>query len=269
MPVLAYGGLEIEYADAGDGPAVVLIHCSVSGLRQWRSLTEVLADRYRVRALNLYGYGATTPWPAQETQTLEAQARIVVAACAGLGEPVALVGHSFGGTVALKAATLLGSSVGSMVLIEPNPVYLLAQGGRDEEFAEVRALRDHVKRFGALGDWEAVAERFADYWVGDGAWDAMPETRRAAFTALLPPNFHEWDAAMGEGSTVEHLAGLGCRTLVLSDPATRRPIRAIAEILAQACPDWRFRDIPAGGHMAPLTRPDLVNPMVCAFLDAG
>ena len=233
MPVLSHGGLEIEYSDAGDGPAVVLIHCSVSGIRQWRSLTEVLADRYRVRALNLYGYGATTPWPERETQTLEAQARIVVAACEGLGEPVSLVGHSFGGTVALKAATLLGSRVGSMVLIEPNPVYLLAQGGRDEEFAEVRALRDHVKRFGALGEWEAVAERFADYWVGDGAWSAMPEDRRAAFAGLLPPNFHEWDAAMGERTTVERPgrarvpdAGHERPRHAAADPRDRRDPRA-------------------------------------------
>ena len=269
MPVLVHGGLDIEHSDAGEGRAVVLIHCSVSGIRQWRSLTEVLADRYRVRAINLYGYGATTPWPDGELQTLEAQARLVVAACDDCGEPVSLVGHSFGGTVALKAATLLGPRLASMVLIEPNPVYLLSQAGRDEEFAEVCALRDHVKRFGALGDWEAVAERFADYWVGDGAWAEMPEARRAAFAELLPPNFHEWDAAMGERTTVEDLAALDSRTLVMTDPATRRPIRAIAEILAQACPGWTFQDIPAGGHMAPLTRPDLVNPMVRAFLDEG
>jgi pimeloyl-ACP methyl ester carboxylesterase len=269
MPVLARGALQIEYSDAGEGPAVVLVHCSVSGLRQWRSLTEALSARYGVRALNLYGYGETTPWPAGETQTLAAQARLVVAVCEGLGEPVSLVGHSFGGTVALKAATLLGPRVGSMVLIEPNPVYLLAQAGRDEEFAEVRALRDHVKHFASLGDWRAVAERFADYWVGDGAWNAMPEPRRAAFAGLLPPNLHEWDAAMEEQTTAEHLSALACRTLVITDPATRRPIRAIAEILAQACPAWTFRDIPAGGHMAPMTRPDLVNPIVREFLDAA
>ena len=269
MPVLSHGDLEIEHSDAGAGPAVVLVHCSVSGIRQWRALTDELSDRYAVRALNLYGYGATTPWPEGETQTLAAQARLVAAASDGLGEPIALVGHSFGGTVALKAATLLGTRVGSMVLIEPNPMYLLGQGGREEEFAEVCALRDHVKRHGALGEWHAVAERFADYWVGDGAWSAMPEGRREAFAALLPPNFHEWDAAMGEQTTIAQLAALECRTLVLSDPATRRPIRAIAELLAQACPRWTFRDIPAGGHMAPLTRPDLVNPMIAAFLDAG
>jgi len=269
MPVLAHGDLEIEHSDAGDGPAVVLVHCSVSGIRQWRSLTETLSGSYRVRALNLYGYGATTRWPEGETQTLEAQARLVVAACEGLGEPVALVGHSFGGTVALKAATLLGRRVGSLVLIEPNPLYLLAQGGREEEHAEVCALRDHVKRFGALGDWEAVGERFAEYWVGEGAWGAMPDARRAAFAELLPPNFHEWDAALDEPTTVAELAAIECRTLVMSDPATRRPIRAIAEILAGACPGWTFHDIPAGGHMAPLTRPDLVDPVIRAFLDAA
>jgi pimeloyl-ACP methyl ester carboxylesterase len=269
MPVLAHGDLEIEHSDAGDGPPVVLVHCSVSGIRQWRSLTEALSGRYRVRALNLYGYGATTSWPEGERQTLAAQARLVAAACEGLAAPVSLVGHSFGGTVALKAAGLLGARVGSMVLIEPNPLYLLAQGGRWEEHAEVCALRDHVKQFGALGDWNAVAERFAEYWVGDGAWSAMPDARRAAFAALLPPNFHEWDAALDEQTTVADLARLACRTLVMSDPATRRPIRAIAEILAEACPGWAFHDIPAGGHMAPLTRPDLVDPVIRAFLDAG
>jgi pimeloyl-ACP methyl ester carboxylesterase len=68
---------------------------------------------------------------------------------------------------------------------------------------------------------------------------------------------------------VAEIAALACRTLVMSDPATRRPIRAIAEILAEACPAWTFHDIPAGGHMAPLTRPDLVDPVIRAFLDEG
>ena len=43
-------------------------------------------------------------------------------------------------------------------------------------------------------------------------------------------------------------------------------LRAIAESLHAARPDWTYVSIPAGGHMAPLTRPDLVNPMVASFL---
>jgi pimeloyl-ACP methyl ester carboxylesterase len=125
-----------------------------------------------------------------------------------------------------------------------------------------------VKRFGALGDWRSVAERFADYWLGDGAWSAMPEKRRAAFAQAVPPNFHEWDAVMGETTTIDEWAALPATTLVVSDPGTRRPIREIVELLAEAAPHWAFRTITEGGHMAPLTRPDLINPIVREFLDA-
>lgn len=72
--------------------------------------------------------------------------------CEGAGSPVHLVGYSFGGSVALKAAELLGSRVGSLVLLEPNPFYLLQQAGRTEAYLEARSLRDHVKCFGSLGD---------------------------------------------------------------------------------------------------------------------
>jgi pimeloyl-ACP methyl ester carboxylesterase len=269
MPVLSKGALKIDYADDGQGRPVVLIHSSVSANRQWRALTDALKDRYRVLAVNLFGYGETTTWPGDAPQSLYAQAQLILALCEDLGSPVHLVGHSFGGSVALKAALLLGSRVGSLILLEPNPFYLLRQGGRTLAFLESRGLRDHVKCFGSLGDWPKVAERFAEYWLGDGSWDTMTDKRRAAFAESLPPNFHEWDAVMDEETTVEEWQGLSARTLVVSDKETRLPIREIVEIFATACPHWSFRSIAEGGHMAPLTRPELINPIVREFLDAG
>jgi hypothetical protein len=46
-------------------------------------------------------------------------------------------------------------------------------------------------------------------------------------------------------------------------------IREIVAIFAEACPHWTFHAIAGGGHMAPLTRPEPVNPVVRHFLDAG
>jgi pimeloyl-ACP methyl ester carboxylesterase len=262
-----------DEADAGvrdgQGQPVILIHSSVSGNRQWRGLVEVLKDRYRVLAVNLFGYGDTTAWPGTAPQSLYAQARLVLALCEEAAGPVHLVGHSFGGSVALKAALLLGPRVGSLVLLEPNPFYLLKQCGRTQAYLESRSLRDHVKCFGSLGDWPAVAERFADYWLGDGSWSAMPERRRASFVESLAPNVYEWDAVMDEETTVEEWKALTVRTLVVSDAGTRRPIREIVDIFRTACPHWSFRSIPEGGHMAALTRPELINPIVREFLDAG
>lgn len=269
MPVLVKGTLKIDYTDDGQGQPVVLIHSSVSANRQWRALTEALKDRYHVLAINLFGYGETTPWPGTSPQSLYAQAQLVLALCEELGAPVHLVGHSFGASVALKAARLLGPRVGNLVLLEPNPFYLLKQHGRTQAFLESQSLRDHVKCFGSLGDWPRVAERFADYWLGDGSWSAMPEKRRAAFAQCLPPNFHEWDAVMEEETTVEEWKALTARTLVVSDTATRLPIREIVAIFVNACPHWTFHTLAEGGHMAPLTRPAVINPVIREFLDAG
>ncbi len=269
MTVLSNGTINIDFTDDGAGQAVILIHSSVSGNRQWRSLIEALKDRYRVIAVNLYGYGETTPWPGTSPQTLYAQAQLIAAFCEEIDAPVHLVGHSFGGSVALKAAMLLGTQIESLTLLEPNPFYLLKQGGRTHAFLEARALRDHVKCYGALGDWRKVAERFADYWNGDRSWSTMPEKRRSAFAEAFAPNFYEWDAVMDEETTIEELKSLTVRTMVVSDKETRLPIRAIVDLFTTACPHWLFRTIAEGGHMAPLTRPELINPIVRAFLDEG
>jgi hypothetical protein len=97
----------------------------------------------------------------------------------------------------------------------------------------------------------------------------MPDKRHAACAKSLSPNFHEWDVVMDEQTTIEELKTLTPITLVVSDKATRLPVRDIVEIFAQASPHWSFRYIGEGGRMAPLTRPDLINPIVREFLDAG
>lgn len=67
---------------------------------------------------------------------------------------------------------------------------------------------------------------------------------------------------------VEDWDRLPCATLMVSDPETVRPVREITNLLRKSCPTWMFREIAAGGHMAPITRPDLINPLVAKFLDA-
>jgi pimeloyl-ACP methyl ester carboxylesterase len=228
MPLVSKGKLTVDYTEQGRGDPVVLIHSSVSGNRQWRALGDALADRYRALAINLFGYGETTPWPGNTSQSLYAQACLVLALAEGESK-LHLVGHSFGASVALKAALLLGERVGKLVLIEPNPFSLLKQQGRTGAFLEARALRDHVKCFGSVGDWDAV---------------------------------------MDEETTLEGWKSVAARTLVLSGSQTRRSIREIVEIFAAACPHWSFQQIRDAGHMAALTHPELVNPLVRQFLDS-
>jgi pimeloyl-ACP methyl ester carboxylesterase len=259
--------IKADYLEAGSGPVVMLVHSSVSGARQWRRLMDDLKDDFHVRAVNLYGYGKTPAWLSDAPQSLDDQARLVETALPTSADTVSLVGHSFGGSVAMKLAARLAGRVTKLVLLETNPFYLLEQAGQADAFAEAMDLRNCVKRLGALGEWATAAEQFADYWGGAASWQNTPAERRNTFVEVLKPNYFEWDAVMEETTPVEQWARLLPRsTLLVSDPNTVLPIREITAILRRSCPMWRYKEIAGGGHMAPLTRPDLVNPLVRSFL---
>jgi pimeloyl-ACP methyl ester carboxylesterase len=262
--------IAVDVIEAGrTGPIVMLVHSSVSGARQWSRLMDDLKDRFRVRAVNLFGYGRTPAWQPGRLQSLDDQARLVEAALPPDARDIHLVGHSFGATVAMKTAARLWGRVSKLVLIETNPFNLLAQHGRTDAFAEAMALRDCVKAFGGRGEWETAAEIFADYWSGAGTWRGMRPERRDAFAQALKANTFEWDAVMNDVTTADQWATwLPEDTLLIADSRSALPIREINTILRRACPAWIYHDVPGAGHMAPLTRPDLINPIVRTFLCA-
>lgn len=256
----------VDLLEAGSGPLVVLIHSSVAGARQWRKLIESLSGSHHVKAVQLFGYGTTPPWTQSRKQTLSDQAELIEFVVGGTAGQVDIIGHSFGGAVAMKAAARLGSRVRNLLLLEPNPFDLLRQAGRTDAYREVQGLRDVIKTRGAADDWLSAAEVFADYWSRAGTWVAMQADRRSAFAKAIKPNFHEWDAVMGETTSLSAWVDrLPRTTTVVYDANTVRPILDLVELFRQGT-DWNIQRIPQGGHMAPLTRPDIVNPIVQAAL---
>lgn len=260
---------KVDIIEAGHGPPVLLIHSSVAGAAQWRRLMEELGPRRRTIAPNLFGYGATPAWTGPAPQTVGDQAALVLAALPRGDAPVSLVGHSFGGVVAMEAARRLAGRARRLVLVEPNPFPLLRMHGHRRAYDEAVALGDRIRRAAAREEWRAAAATFADYWTGPGSWAAMPEARRDRFAAALRPNLHEWDAVLGETTTLaEWRAALPARTTVIAADDTVRTIRRIVALMREACPGWRIEAIPEGGHMAVLSRPETVNPLIRAALGA-
>jgi hypothetical protein len=94
----------------------------------------------------------------------------------------------------------------------------------------------------------------------------MPSERRAAFVGALPPNYHEWDAVLGDESLIEGVSRMPAETTVVWARNTKRPMAEAVEVLREQAPHWRFCELAEGGHMFPLTRPDLVNPLIASFL---
>ena len=119
-----------------------------------------------------------------------------------------LVGHSFGGSVALKAALLLGERASRLVLLEPNPFHLLQQAGRDAAWREISGLREDVTGRIAAGDWPRRAQRSSPTTGSATApGDAMPEGAAPPSPRRCRPNLYEWQAVMDEQTRVEELRG--------------------------------------------------------------
>ncbi len=105
MPHLNVNGINIHYQQAGTGPDVVLIHAFTSNMAIWMltGLVQHLSDEFRVTVYDLRGHGVSEVPPTGYTSAEMVEDLHQLHAALSLG-PAYLVGHSFGGVVAMHAA---------------------------------------------------------------------------------------------------------------------------------------------------------------------
>lgn len=167
---------------------VLALHCSGADHRQWRKLRTALEPEFELIAPDFYGCEATGPWHGARRFSLAEEAAAIIELIDDLNEPVHLVGHSYGGGVALKVAIERPGSIRSLTLYEPSAFHILRQLGEEgaAEFAEIRALADDVGMNILRGAYQAAARSFVDYWNGHGAWDELRAEVRTALLRWLP-----------------------------------------------------------------------------------
>ena len=163
---------------------------------------ERLAGRYRIIAPDLYGCGKSPAWPGERPMWIDDQIELLASAFERAGERFHLVGHSYGGAIALKAALGLRPRLASLVLYEPVLFAVLLRAAPQSDPArEIAAVRDDV----LAGAPAAAAERFIDYWMGKGAWAATPDSRRAALVDAVQAQMPEWHSACNEPTPLEKI----------------------------------------------------------------
>lgn len=271
MPRTGVDGASVYYREWGSaGAPVVLLHGSAGSGAQWEALAAVLSPRFHVVAPDLPGYGRTGDWTGGRTD-LTGGAALLDAPALGAPRPVHLVGHSYGGALALRAALDRPERIASLTLIEPVAFHLLGEGG-DLGRALHGEIADLAGGFAvrvSAGKRDGAMARFVDFWNGPGAWDrARPETRRdlARRADRVAADFA---ALMGETAPLAAYGRIAAPTLVLCGQTSHWATYAVAEMLEGALPAARLSIVPGAGHMAPITHPDPVNRAVAAHLEAA
>jgi pimeloyl-ACP methyl ester carboxylesterase len=266
MSSLTVAGCRVECLELGQGEPVVLLHSSASSSGQWRGLAEALSPRYHVVAPDLYGYGATERWAGERPFLLESEAEIVLALLERLDHRAHLVGHSYGGAVALRAAAVRRDLFSSLTLIEPAAFHLL-RGIDTVALGEIVQVAGIVASALERGAYVAGFDHFYDYWSGVGASQRIPVHKHRAMGAHLVKIGLEFHAVLNEETRLEDLRELSVPTLILRGTASPLPTRRICQLLEPILPHAEGRTIAGAGHMAPITHPEQVNAAICAHIE--
>jgi pimeloyl-ACP methyl ester carboxylesterase len=242
---------------------VIALHCSGSGAAQWRRLGETLGERWELIAPEHYGCESTGHWTGGPVFTLADEAERTIALIDATDRKVHLIGHSYGGGVALHVALARPDRIASLTLYEPSAFYLLKQFGEGAgPFAEIKAVAEMAATCVATGDYRGGAMAFIDYWSGPGAWDALRPAVQDALVRWMPKAPLDFVALFEEPTRWEALARLNLATLIIRGERAPPPTRLIADTLPSLLPDCRLAIVAGAGHMGPLTHTAEVNVLI-------
>jgi pimeloyl-ACP methyl ester carboxylesterase len=246
---------------------LILLHSSAGSGRQWRATVDALQARFTVHAVDLHGHGTQAAWTGAAPMRLADEAALVeplLERCGGAH----VVGHSYGGAVALKLACRRPALVRSVAAFEPVLFgLLLDDAGSRRELMSVVAMAEAMRAWIARGEPAAAAQRFIDFWSGDGTWAALPVERQAAFAARVAAVRLHFDALFSDPLSLDDLARLAMPVLLLRGQATVPVTRRVLQLAGAALPRARLDVLPDMGHMGPLTHPTAFNRRLGDFLN--
>lgn len=266
-------GVQVHYLMAGEGPDLVMLHGASGNLNDFTlEFMDRLTDRYRVILFDRPGMGWTGRPPghggafnnAEESPTEQAALLSAAADKSGVENPIVL-GHSFGGIVALAWGLARPDDTSALVLVssvaEPWPGQLGAlyninssrPGGAlvvplITAFAPEKVVSDGVASVFAP---QSAPERYAEH-IGVGLTLRRESTRaNAQQVNFLRPHVVEMQKRYSTMTLpIEIIHG---------DADTIVPAHIHAEVLIDDVPNGALKILPGQGHMPQHTAPDEVE----------
>jgi pimeloyl-ACP methyl ester carboxylesterase len=233
--------------------AVVLLHSSGSSPRQWESLVAKLQPRFRPLAVELRGVDDE----GLVGETLER-----------LGG-AHLVGHSYGGAVALLTASRRPGLVLSLAVYEPVLFRaLMADPASAREAREILHVAGNIRGFLERKEPSRSAECFIDYWSGAGAWGHLSPGKQQSIAARMHEVLGHFDHLFDSPFDAPAIARIRRPILFMTGARTVASTRRLGALLQGALPGARHEVMPEMSHMGPVTHPGPVNERIEQFLAA-
>jgi pimeloyl-ACP methyl ester carboxylesterase len=248
-------------ARPGSAPEVMIaLHCSASSGRQWDAYATLLPAGMRLVAPELMGYGAGETWASGRPASLEGEASRLAPLLAAAGA-VHLVGHSYGGAVALELALRWPQLVKTLTLFEPVRFnLLLADPEHDAIGQAIIGVGRRIGWHALSGRTAQAAEVFVDYWSGACAWGTLSTARRPAVEERMHKVRAEFEALFADTVRADSYRTLAMPIHLITGTRSPLPARRVTELIARECVHAKIVRLEGMGHMGPVTDASRVAP---------
>lgn len=256
--VTSADGTPIAFERTGRGPPLVLVHGTTADHTRWEPVRSTFEEHVTLYAIDRRGRGESGD---TAEYSLNREVEDVVAVVESIGEPVNLLGHSFGALCALEAA-LRTDALRTLILYEPAfPVngHSLYPEDVVREMETLLAAGENETALVVLFEKIAgVTPEQIDVLRSAPNW---PDRVAAAHTVLRETYAEEeytFDASRFTDMTTP--------TLLLSGSESPEVLRAATDVIHEALPESRIAPLVGQGHIAQSTAPALFTDEVLAFI---
>ena len=251
----------IDYSECGTGPTIVLVPGSCSTGAAWRPVIATWNGQFRCVTTSLLGYGGTVERRTAADPDISHEAEILESVVRKAGGRVHLVGHSFGGLVALAVALRNRVPLASLVILEaPAPEVLRDRG----EHQHYRAFRQMTEAYFAAfdgGNAEAIAAMI-DFYGGAGTYASWPPRVRAYAVETTPVNILDWASAYGFALPAKSLATVQIPALVIRGEASHPAVQRANALLGESMGNAALATIDTAAHFMIATHPNEVGHLI-------
>jgi len=243
-----------EFAETGEGPALLFLPGSFGTGSGWRSVIGKMNQRYRFVTTSLLGYGDTIETRPLGNATMAQQTQLLDNIFERIGAPVHVVAHSFGGLSALAHALQGKFKPESLVLVEANPLAILRTVDDEKHYGMFESMTAAYFADFEVGRPDA-ARHVIDFYGGAGTFDAFPAKVQDYVVATTPSNIRDWSSGTPFAATLTEYGSISIPVQVVRGDETHPAMARIAELLASNLPRAELTTLRGGSHFLPTTHP--------------
>lgn len=236
------------FEEQGSGSPIVFVHGSYATTSTWKKMVSQLAENHRCISIKLPGHGGAPEANDFDAPTIETELNILEQVVNSLtDEPVHLVGHSFGGVVAL-AQTLKGNlNLSQVTLFEPVSTWVLDRV-EDKEMSDRVQVFLNKYRQDAANKKHNVCGQVIDFWGVEGDFETFPDFIKEGMKPLLANNIRHWDLCTEIDSSLSDLKNCSVPTRLVYGDQSNPVARSICHYLEEHIPNSKKYKIEGASH---------------------